>query len=128
MLVSEKVRPQTRDPEVYLVGLDQATLRAAWDRFHFHAAVPVDVDFRRHGVLVLGTGEGHNCPVHPTALQVSHHPPTVIVTVKTTTKGLCYKDFTPRSFAVLIPRQVAADPHLRVRIPDASRDSVRLRE
>jgi len=103
-------------------------LRAAWDRYHFHASVPTDVDLRQYGVLVVGTGEGHGCPKHPTALQVFRHPPMVIVTMKTNTKGPCAKDFTPRSFAVLIPHGVAADPHLRVRIPGASRDSVRLGE
>ena len=126
-LASEKVLPQTPDPEVYLVALDQAALGTAWNRFTFHVAVPSGVDFKRYGVLVIGTGEGSNCPIHPTAVRSSRRPPTVIVTVKTTTQGPCHKDFTPRSFAIQVPRAIAADPRLRVRIPDASRDSIPLR-
>lgn len=126
-LASEKVRPQTQDPEVYLVARDQAALRSAWHRFNFHMAVPTRVNFERYGVLLVGTGESSVCPVQPTALRASRRPPTIIVTVKSTTKGNCTADFTPRSFAIQVPRAIAADSHLRVRIPDASGDSIPLR-
>lgn len=43
VLASEKVRPQTQDPEVYLVALDQATLRAAWGHSH-RSCIPADAD------------------------------------------------------------------------------------
>jgi hypothetical protein len=125
VLASEKVRPKTQTGQVYLVVLDQAELRAAWTRFGFRRAVPTDVDFAGDSVLLAGTGEGSNCPKVPTDVRIAHRPPEVTVVVKTKER-LCNKDFTPRSFAVRIPHDVAAAADLKIRITGTPRDSTRL--
>lgn len=112
VIASEKTLPAdfaSAAPEDVLVRLaaDQDALRALWSYFGLRAELPSPA-WEREVVLLLGTGESGNCPldVKEIAFDGAAGRLRVYLEPRTGQGDACTMDFTPRTFALALPRSL----------------------
>lgn len=111
VVASEKTLPAdftSVAPEDVLIRLatNDDDLKALWSYFGLRSLMP-SVPWDREFILFLGTGEPSNCPLHVKGITFDRDRGRLKLHLEKYTEpgSVCYADFSPRTFALALPRE-----------------------
>lgn len=130
VIASEKTLPRdfyeaAPDNVLVRVAADADTLEELWSAFGFKARMP-EPAWDRDVVLFLGTGESGSCPLEVKDAAFDQAAGRLVVRVEQRMEGteVCTMDFTPRAFALALPRSLLAAGWREVQLKGAFGDPV----